>query len=342
MSDDIEPRVWAMTRASTSKQVDSPAVQMDVIGRACASLSLGEPQWLHEPLGTSGRSKKFAQRPQGCFIMRTLRRGDALIVTDIERLGRNFIDQYTSIQQLFDRGVRIIILKGWGGQALDLKKATDRIMLAILAWVADVEAERVSERTRAGLQYRRDHGLSTGKSIFTYIQAFNQEGQEIPRGEYNKLRGDYKRNLPDKLWLDQLCTLLAMQKIGIRGNALYDHCEANEYVDRRGKQWWNSDVRINPKGIPYRNAIQTLLKKVRRMAVLGRLPEDYNDRVLAITGDTQAVLEKKFERKARLPAASIKGRTDWTLEDWQNNFATGYEPPERAPVTLPIPQPTRS
>ncbi len=145
MSDDIDPRVWAMTRASTSKQVDSPAVQMEVIGRACASLSLGEPQWLHEPLGTSGRSKKFAQRPQGCFIMRTLRRGDALIVTDIERLGRNFIDQYTSIQQLFDRGVRIIILKGWGGQALDLKKATDRIMLAILAWVADVEAERVSE-----------------------------------------------------------------------------------------------------------------------------------------------------------------------------------------------------
>lgn len=316
MSDDIEPRVWAMTRASTSKQVDSPAVQMDVIGRASASLGLGDPQWLHEPLGTSGRAKKFAQRPQGCFIMRTLRRRDTLIVTDIERMGRNFIDQYTSIQQLFDRGVRIIILKGWGGQALDLKKATDRIMLAILAWVADVEAERVSERTRAGLQYRRDHGLSTGKSIFTYIQAFNREGQEIPRGEYNKLRGDYKRNLPDKLWLDQLCELLALTKIGIRGNSLYEYCEERAFVNRAGKQWWNGGLYINPRGVPYRNVIQTLLKKVRRMSVLGMLPEPYNDRVLAITGDTPAVMAPKFKRKPRVQSEDgTDARAHWTLED---------------------------
>ena len=73
--------------------------------------------------------------------------------------------------------------------------------------------------------------------------------------------------------------------------------------------------------------IQTLLKKVRRMAVLGKLPENYNDRVLAITGDTPAVLEKKFKRKPR--AQSVNGtdaRAHWTLEDWQKNFATGREP----------------
>ncbi len=120
---------------------------------------------------------------------------------------------------------------------------------------------------------------------------------------------------------------MALTKIGIRGNSLYEYCEERGFVNRAGKAWWKGGIYINPKGKPYRNVIQTLLKKVRRMAVLGTLPEDYNDRMLVITGDTPAVLAPKFRRKAR--ADSVNGtdaRAQWTLEDWQQNFATGYQP----------------
>ena len=111
MSEEQTPRTWGLTRASTLRQSESPATQREIIGRACQSLTLGEPIFLNEPLGTSGRTKRFAERSMGNYVMRTLRKGDTLVVTAIDRLGRNFIDQYTTIQILFDRGIRIIILK---------------------------------------------------------------------------------------------------------------------------------------------------------------------------------------------------------------------------------------
>ncbi len=321
-------RAWGICRASSIKSVESCNTQRDMIAETCKRLTLPDPTILEEPPSTSGKIP-FVRRPQGSYLMRVLRRDDVLVVVRVDRLGRSMTDVFETVQTLCNRGVRVMILRGWGGQVIDLGRATDRLFLMILAWMGETERNLISERTRDGLQFRRDNGLSTGKSLFTYIQAFDQNGQEILRGEYNKLLGHHLRNLPDRLWLDQIIELLALTKIGIRGNALYDYCEERAFVNRAGKAWWKGGIYINPKGKPYRNVIQTLLKKVRRMALLGTLPEDYNDRVLAITGDTPAVLAPKFKRKPRLPAASINGRADWTLEDWQNEFAAGCRPPHQ-------------
>jgi len=231
----------------------------------------------------------------GLFCLRTLRKGQTLMVTAIDRLGRNFIDQYTTIQTLFDRGVRVIILKGWGGQALDLKKATDRIMLAILAWVSDIEAERLSERTKEGLAFRRSQGLSTGLKTFTYIQAFDADGKEIPANLYDKMKGHHKRNLPDRGWLDQLVELLVLQKATrAKGRVLFDYCAERGFRTRDGREWWRGKVYVNAKGV-YTNAISKALKTVRRLAVLGKLPDEYNHRILSITGDTPATVRPKWK-----------------------------------------------
>ncbi len=310
-------RAFGLTRASTLRQTESQATQREIIGRACQSLTIGEPTFLDEPLGTSGRSKKFAERPMGLWVLRNLRKGDTLIVTAIDRLGRNFIDQYMTIQRLFDRGVRIVILKGWGGQALDLKKATDRIMLAILAWVADVEAERLSERTREGLQHRRENGLSTGKKKFTYVQAYDADGDEIATGDYNKMKGHHKRNLPDRKWLDQLCELLSLQKATrAQGKLLFDYCRERGFRNRDGKEWWRGTVHCNSRGSIYMNNISTALKLVRRMAVLGQLPEDYNERVLAITGDTPASVRPKWKYKVSRGAVLPAVPSDSDIDNW--------------------------
>ncbi len=271
-------RIFSLTRASKVDQVKSQATQREIVSSACRSLALGEPHFLDEPPGTSGYKTKFAQRPMGFWCLCNLRRGDTLIVTAIDRLGRSFIDQYTSIETLFDRGVRIIILKGWSGQSLDLKKPIDRILLAILAWVADIEAERLSERTKEGLAFRRNNGVSTGKRLFTYIQCFDASCNEIPTGDFSRLKGHFKRNLPDVQWLDQVLELLLLQRtINLRGDAMYDYCAERGFVNRQGRLWWNGRVYISPKGIPYRNTIQLLLKDAHRLAVLGTLPDDYNE-----------------------------------------------------------------
>jgi DNA invertase Pin-like site-specific DNA recombinase len=316
-------RVFGMTRASTLGQVTSQATQRDIIGQACQSLKLGEPQWLDEPPATSGRSLKFAQRPMGIWALRNLRKGDTLVVTEMRTVGRNFIDQYATVQTFFDRGVRVVVLKGFGGNAIDLSKSTDRLFLAILAWASDEEAARVSERTREGLQYRRMNGLAAGKKCFHYIQAYDANGHEIPRGEYKKLEGHHLRNVPDRAWLDQLCELLVLQKATrAQGRVLYDYCRERRFVNRSGREWWRGTVHQNASGT-YMNQISLALRKVRRMAVLGQLPEEFNCRVLAITGDTPATTKPKWHRKVQPSAApqpAVPSEADmeaWDAETWK-------------------------
>ena len=328
MSEEYTPRTWGLTRASTLRQSESPATQREIIGRACQSLTLGEPIFLNEPLGTSGRTKRFAERSMGNYVMRTLRKGDTLVVTAIDRLCRNFIDQYTTIQILFDRGIRIIILKGWGGQAIDLKKATDRIMLAILAWVAEVEGERIAERVKEGLTHRRKNGLCVGHRAFTYIQCFSADGKEIPTGEFSKAKGHLKRNVYDTQWLDQLCELLVLQKATrAQGRVLVDYCQERKFVNRAGDEWWRGPIHCNAHGT-YMNRISSALKRVRRYAVLGQLPDEYNYRVLAITGDTPVTVEakKRPPRSAAAPVAvpSEADMMTWTAEDWQRWYAANH------------------
>jgi len=313
-------RVFGLTRASTLGQVTSPDTQREIIGRACESLKLGVPQFLNEPLGTSGRSLKFAQRPMGLWALRNLRKGDTLIVTELRSVGRNFIDQYTTIDTLYTRGVRIIILKGWSGQSLDLSKTADKLFLAIHAFYAEEEGNLISERTRAGLQFRRDNGLATGKKQFYYIQAYSAAGQEIPPGQYNKLLGHHKRHLPDRQWLDQLCELLALQKhLRAKGFALYRYCEEKRFVTRDGWAWWRGTILQGKSGI-YTAAISQTLKKVRRMAIFGQLPEEYNQRVLMITCDTPATVAPKWKRKVQVTAPTALSDAEmesWSAEQWQ-------------------------
>ncbi len=328
MDNQNPPRVFGLVRASDIKQTESCATQSQLIEAACKSLGLPAPTVLEEPPGTSGYKTKFCQRPMGCYLLRTLQKGDVLVTLRLDRVGRSMSDCYQTIETFFNRGVRIVIIKGWSSSIVDLHDPTSRLLLAILSWVSEEEARKVAERTKEGLDFRRRNGLSAGKRAFTFIQNYDADGNEISSGEFDRTKGHCKRNLPDAQLLDQICELLALNQAGVlRGNGLYDYCEERGFVDRRGKQWWKSTVFINPRGIPYRNEIQRLLKRVRRMAVRGELPEDYNDRVLMITGDTPAVLAPKFKRKPRAEyAAAADARAHWTLEDWQQNFLTGQEP----------------
>jgi DNA invertase Pin-like site-specific DNA recombinase len=337
-------RVFGLTRASTLKQSESPATQREIISVAAQNLKLQSPIFLDEPLGTSGRSGKFAQRPMGNFILHTLRKGDTLIVTKVDRLGRSLRDIYDTVDTLSSRGINVIILHGFGGRIIDMRNATDRMFLLLLAWFAEYEGERIAARTKEGLQFRRDNGLATGKKQFCYIQAYDADGCEIPAGEYSKLKGHHKRHLPDRQWLDQILELLALQKhLRAKGLWLYRYCEEKRFVTRDGWAWWRGKFHAGANGSLYTVAIPLLLKRARRMAVFGQLPEDYNERVLMITGDTPADLAPKWKRKPR-NTRTAGGMPDeaamknWSAEEWYAWWITreqgegrGQQPQELQP-----------
>ncbi|MEI8371850.1 MAG: recombinase family protein [Planctomycetota bacterium] len=308
-------RCWGLVRASDIKQTESCNTQRELIEAACKAMGLPEPTILEEPPGTSGYKTKFSKRPMGLFCLRNLRKGDALVVLRLDRIGRSMSDCYQTIETLFNRGVRIVILKGWSGSIIDLRDPTSRLLLAILSWVAEEEARKMAERTKEGLDFRLKNGLSAGARSFTYIQAFNTEGKEIPNHEFKKLAGHHKKNIPDTQLLNQLCELLMFQKATRAvGKVLISYCRDRKFVDRAGVEWWNGPCYAKANGFVM-NRIHRNLKKARRYAVLGKLPGDYNLRVLAITGDTPADVAPMWTRPD-LRKKAIAKPNEVDMEEW--------------------------
>lgn len=83
-----------------------------------------------------------------------------LVVTKIDRLGRNAMDVRSTVEQLAEAGVRVHCL-ALGG--IDLTSAAGKMTMGIIAAMAEFERDLLIERTKAGLQRARDEGKAVGR-----------------------------------------------------------------------------------------------------------------------------------------------------------------------------------
>lgn len=108
--------------------------------------------------GVSG--SVFAKdRPGFAQLLAYVREGDALHVYAVDRLGRDALDVQATVRDLLDKGV-IIEVHGLGRIA----KGVGELILAVLAQVADLERNRIIERTQAGRDTARHLLATTGKT----------------------------------------------------------------------------------------------------------------------------------------------------------------------------------
>jgi DNA invertase Pin-like site-specific DNA recombinase len=92
-----------------------------------------------------------------------LRDGDVLIVTKPDRLARSTAELLTIESDLTRRGVGLIVLS-MGGERLDTRNPTSKLMLTILAGVATWEREIMLERQREGIAKARAEGKYKGRA----------------------------------------------------------------------------------------------------------------------------------------------------------------------------------
>jgi DNA invertase Pin-like site-specific DNA recombinase len=91
-----------------------------------------------------------------------LGRFDVLLVWALDRLSREGIEATLSaMRQFSDRGVAVWSLRESWTETSD--SHVRELVTAIMAWVARMESQRRSERTRAGLERRRREGLPVGR-----------------------------------------------------------------------------------------------------------------------------------------------------------------------------------
>lgn len=103
-------------------------------------------------------------RPGLLEVMSAARRGrvDVVIVWKLDRWGRSALDVLANLRELEAAGVRFYC----AGQGLDIRPGGDamsRLMLQMLAAIAEFERELIKDRTRLGMQRARARGARLGR-----------------------------------------------------------------------------------------------------------------------------------------------------------------------------------
>lgn len=94
-------------------------------------------------------------------LLDRLERGDVLVVTKLDRLGRDAIDVGTTVRQLDAMGVRVHCL-ALGG--VDLTSSAGRMTMGVINAVAQFERDLLIERTQSGLARARGEGRRLGRA----------------------------------------------------------------------------------------------------------------------------------------------------------------------------------
>jgi putative DNA-invertase from lambdoid prophage Rac len=147
------PRTFAYVRVSTAGQTTENQVrEIEAAGFKV------EPRRVVSE--TVSGSSAIEQRPGFMRLLDKLEPDDVLIVTRLDRLGRNAIDVATTVDRLEKTGVRVHCL-ALGG--VDLTSSAGRMTMGVINAVAQFERDLLIERTQAGLERAKAEGATFGR-----------------------------------------------------------------------------------------------------------------------------------------------------------------------------------
>lgn len=148
---------------------------------------------IHEEPATSGAKKN---RPVLDMAIKDLRPGDTLVVWRLDRLSRSIRDLYERLAQIEAAGAGFKSLT----EAFDFTTATGRLILGMLAIMAEFERQLTIERTKTGMAALKERGvkLGTPKKLDKRLQAKAKKmlaqkarrivgGKSVWRPRYTKL-----------------------------------------------------------------------------------------------------------------------------------------------------------
>lgn len=146
-------RVFLYARISTAGQTNSNQV-MEVMS---AGFDIKPARVIEEQVSGSVPASERRGFQQ---LLTKMEEGDVLVVTKLDRLGRNAMDVRATVDGLHKSGIRVHCL-ALGG--MDLTSASGRMTMQVLGAVAEFERDLLIERTYAGLQRAKATGVKLGR-----------------------------------------------------------------------------------------------------------------------------------------------------------------------------------
>lgn len=190
-------RCYLYTRVSTEIQVDgySLEAQKERLRKEAEHRGMkivGE----YSDEGKSGKNIKG--RPEFQKMLNDIKDGkdkvDYVLVFKLSRFGRNAADTLNSLQYMEDFGVNLLCVE----DSIDSAGASGKLMISVLAAVAEIERENIKEQTMAGRQQKaRDGRWNGGFAPYGY-KLVHKDGEKGKVLEIDEKEAELVRLIYDK------------------------------------------------------------------------------------------------------------------------------------------------
>lgn len=145
-----------------------------------------------DALEAAGAQRLFAerisgskrQRPELDRLLDQIRDGDVVVVTKYDRLARSLRDLLEIVEAIGQRGAGFRSL----AEDIDTTTPAGRLIFHVFASIAQFERERISERTREGLEAAKKRGRVGGRPPAL---------TEAQKAEVRKMRADPERSIAE-------------------------------------------------------------------------------------------------------------------------------------------------
>lgn len=137
---------------------------------------------------------KNFNRGQYNTLLSIVKSGDTIVIKELDRLGRNFIETPKELQRLFEKKVNVEILDTpllhTGDEKLDY--TINNMLIGFLSYIADKERKKIKLRVREELKIAKDKGIKLGRPERKLPQNFKKyydrwKSNDITAIEFSKL-----------------------------------------------------------------------------------------------------------------------------------------------------------
>lgn len=111
--------------------------------------------------GVSGGVKAI-ERPEFARLMSVVQKGDVVVVSAVDRIGRDTVDVLTTVDMFQAKGVKVCVL-AYG--SLDLTSDMGRVVLTMAAAFAQLERSYLKARTKQGMARTKAQGTKLGRPL---------------------------------------------------------------------------------------------------------------------------------------------------------------------------------
>lgn len=143
--------IFGYARTSTTEQAAGlEAQERDLLKNGC------ERVYAEQVSGAA------THRPELTRVLDNMRHGDILMVTKPDRLARSTSALLSLIEIIKQKGCELVVLS-MGGQKFDSSNPTSKLMLHMLAAIAEFERDLMKERQAEGIAKAKKEGKYKGR-----------------------------------------------------------------------------------------------------------------------------------------------------------------------------------